>query len=185
MRATVRAPDDRAGKPHDPFVTASGQLDQSGDRPTRQRRLLKSRAALNLGNQPVVVVDRVDRLGRCPLLALTPELDRAQTAQEGRQRKHQEQSLRPPPSHMGRQANRSGCFGQWRKARRSTPRSLRRFQHTSPKRQRGSPLARGHAHCWVSRAKYIESSGGDVVRLYMRPRKSPGATWRISSRLSA
>ena len=39
--------------------------------------------------------------------------------------------------------------------------------------------------CGVSRAKYIDSSGGDVVRLYIRPRKSPGATWRISSRLSA
>ena len=62
---------------------------------------------------------------------------------------------------MRRQANRNNRLGQWRTSRPSP------------------------AHCGVSSAKYIDSSGGDVVRLYMRPRKSPGAIWRISSRLSA
>lgn len=37
----------------------------------------------------------------------------------------------------------------------------------------------------ASSAKYIESRGGAVVRSYMRPRYSPGATCRISSRLPA
>ena len=41
------------------------------------------------------------------------------------------------------------------------------------------------AHGWTSSAKYIRRVGWGSVRPYMRPRKSPGATWRISSRFSA
>ena len=75
---------------------------------------------LDLRDQPSPVINGIEGLGRSPLLALAPELGRAEEAEEGRPRHQGQQSLRAP-----------------------TPRGLDRHRLSPPMRHHaaGSPAA--------------------------------------------
>ncbi len=88
----------RAGarQPDDPLVTPAGEGHERGGRPPRQRRFFQSGPPLDLGHQPVLLIERIERLRRRPLLTLAPELQCAQKPQEDPHREHRGHELRPP-----------------------------------------------------------------------------------------
>ena len=54
----------RTGESDDPLVATAGEGHQRGDDPAGQGRLLQTGAPLDLGHEPVLMVNRVDRFGR-------------------------------------------------------------------------------------------------------------------------
>ena len=58
---------------NNPLVAPARQHHERGDGPSRQGGLFQPRMPLDLRHQPVPVPDRIEGLGRRPLLSLAPE----------------------------------------------------------------------------------------------------------------